>query len=125
MIFSGILCNFAVEMKIIVENRIPYIEGVLEPVAEVSYLPTIDITADAVRDADALLVRTRTQCNEALLAGSTVRFIGSATIGTDHIDLDWCRRHGITGATAAVSTSPPPRLTVAMPCASTPILVPA
>lgn len=83
-------------MKIVVENRIPYIQGILEAVAQVKYLPASDITAQAVRDADAMLVRTRTRCDAALLEGSRVRFIGSATIGTDHIDLDWCRDHGIT-----------------------------
>ena len=83
-------------MKIVVENRIPYIQGMLEPVAHVVYLPAADITPQAVHDADALLVRTRTRCDAALLEGSRVRFIGSATIGTDHIDLDWCRDHGIT-----------------------------
>ena len=82
-------------MKIIVENRIPFIQGLLDAVADVVYLPATDITPVAVRAADALLVRTRTQCDQALLAGSRVRFIGSATIGTDHIDLDWCRAHDI------------------------------
>lgn len=82
-------------MKIIVENHIPYIEGLLEPWARVQYLADADITPAAVRDASALLVRTRTRCNEELLAESSVEFIGTATIGTDHIDLDYCRRRGI------------------------------
>ena len=93
-------------MKIIVENRIPYIRGILETVADVVYLPVSDITAEAVRDADALLVRTRTQCDEALLAGSRVRFIGSATIGTDHIDLAWCHDNGITVCNAPGCNAP-------------------
>lgn len=93
-------------MKIVVENRIPYIQGVLETVADVVYLSSADITADAVHDADVLLVRTRTQCNEALLAGSRVRFIGSATIGTDHIDLDWCRAHDIAVRNAPGCNAP-------------------
>lgn len=93
-------------MKIVVENRIPYIQGILEPVAEVVYLPTSEITPAAVRDANALLVRTRTQCNEALLADSRVRFIGSATIGTDHIDLGWCRAQGITVCNAPGCNAP-------------------
>ena len=93
-------------MKIVVENRIPYIQGALEPVARVAYLPAADITADAVRDADALLVRTRTRCDAALLQGSRVRFIGSATIGTDHIDLEWCRDHGITVCNAPGCNAP-------------------
>ncbi len=93
-------------MKIVVENRIPYIQGILEAVAQVKYLPASDITAQAVRDADVLLVRTRTRCDAALLAGSRVRFIGSATIGTDHIDLDWCRDHGITVCNAPGCNAP-------------------
>ena len=93
-------------MKIVVENRIPYIQGILEAVAQVVYLPASDITSQAVRDADALLVRTRTRCDAALLAGSRVRFIGSATIGTDHIDLDWCRDHGITVCNAPGCNAP-------------------
>ena len=93
-------------MKIVVENRIPYIQGILEAVAQVKYLPAGDITAEAVRDADVLLVRTRTRCDAALLQGSRVRFIGSATIGTDHIDLDWCRDHGITVCNAPGCNAP-------------------
>ena len=82
-------------MKILVEKNIPYIKGLLEPWAQVAYLAADDIDAVAVRDVDALLVRTRTRCDEALLAGSKVQFIGTATIGTDHIDLDYCRSRGI------------------------------
>ena len=93
-------------MKIVVENRIPYIQGVLETVADVVYLPASDITAEAVRDADVLLVRTRTQCDASLLAGSRVRFIGSATIGTDHIDLAWCHDNGITVCNAPGCNAP-------------------
>ena len=70
-------------MKIIVEKNIPYISGILEKYAEVLYLPYQDITPESVKDADALLVRTRTRCDEALLAGSRCKFIGTATIGTD------------------------------------------
>ena len=93
-------------MKIVVENRIPYIQGVLETVADVVYLPASDITAESVRDADVLLVRTRTQCDASLLAGSRVRFIGSATIGTDHIDLAWCHDNGITVCNAPGCNAP-------------------
>ena len=82
-------------MKIIVEDHIPYINGLLEPWAQVQYLPAAAITPAAVRHAQALLVRTRTRCDHELLDGSDVRFVGTATIGTDHIDLDYCRRRGI------------------------------
>lgn len=82
-------------MNIIVESNIPYIQGLLEPWASVTYVPAGDITHAVVRDAQALLVRTRTVCDKVLLEGSDVRFVGTATIGTDHIDLDYCRRRGI------------------------------
>ena len=93
-------------MRIIVDNHIPGIEGVIEPRAQVLYLEPGDITREAVRDADALVVRTRTRCNADLLDGSRVRFIGSATIGTDHIDLDYCASHGITVRNAPGCNAP-------------------
>ncbi len=83
-------------MRIVVDSHIPHIQGLIEPFANVEYLEPVDITTSAVREADALIVRTRTRCNAALLDGSRVKFIGSATIGTDHIDLDYCSSHGIT-----------------------------
>lgn len=88
-------------IRIVVDNAIPMIRGVLEPWAEVVYLPGQDFTAAGVHDADALIVRTRTRCDEPLLRGSRVRLIATATIGFDHIDLDYCRRAGIRVAAAA------------------------
>lgn len=88
-------------MRIVADRNIPYIRGVLEPFAEVVYLGGSAISARDVADADALLVRTRTRCDAALLAGSRVKFIGTATIGSDHIDMEWCAANGITVATAA------------------------
>ncbi len=84
-------------MKIIVEANIPYLRGLLEPFGEVRYLSAPEIDAAAVRDAHTLFVRTRTRCDASLLEGSSVRFIATATIGTDHIDLDYCRRRGGCG----------------------------
>lgn len=88
-------------MKIVADNAIPFLDGVLEPFAEVCRRPGREICAEDVRDADALVIRTRTRCDETLLAGSRVRMIATATIGFDHIDLAWCRRNGIEVATAA------------------------
>lgn len=88
-------------MKIVADNAIPFLDGVLEPFAEVCRRPGREISAEDVRDADALVIRTRTRCDETLLAGSRVRMIATATIGFDHIDLAWCRRNGIEVATAA------------------------
>lgn len=93
-------------MKIVVDSHIPHIQGLLEPCATVLYLEPGDITRETVVDADALIVRTRTRCDAALLDGSRVRFIGSATIGTDHIDLDYCARNGITVRNAPGCNAP-------------------
>ena len=82
-------------MKIIIDNKIPYIKGALEPYAEVIYLPGNLTTAEVVRDADALITRTRTICNQAVLEGSKVKFIATATIGFDHIDTQYCKKAGI------------------------------
>jgi len=87
-------------MKIISDNKIPYIMGALEPFAEVIYLPGNLTTADVVRDADALVTRTRTICNKDVLEGSKVKFIATATIGFDHIDTAYCRSAGIEWANA-------------------------
>lgn len=88
-------------MKIIADSAIPFLQGVLEPWAEVRYLPGSEIAPEEVRDADALLIRTRTRCDERLLGGSRVRLIATATIGFDHIDTAWCAAHGIRVCTAA------------------------
>ena len=82
-------------MKIVCDDKIPFLRGALEPFAEVVYLPGKQTTADVVKDADALITRTRTICNEALLKGSKVRIIATATIGFDHIDTAWCESNGI------------------------------
>lgn len=77
-------------MKIIVDNKIPYIKGALEPFAEVVYLPGSQTTADIVKNADAIITRTRTICNAKLLKDSAVKMIATATIGFDHIDTNFC-----------------------------------
>ena len=82
-------------VKIIVDDKIPYIRGVLEPYAEVVYLPGKQTGRDAVRDADALVTRTRTICSRQVLEGSKVKFIATATIGFDHIDTGYCASAGI------------------------------
>ena len=82
-------------MKIVCDNKIPFLRGALEPYAEVVYLPGKETTAEVVRDADALITRTRTACNASLLKGSRVRVIATATIGFDHIDTAWCEANGI------------------------------
>ena len=82
-------------MKIIIDDKIPYIRGAFESVAEVVYLPGSKTTPEIAADADAIVTRTRTICNEKLLAGSSVKFIATATIGYDHIDTEYCDSVGI------------------------------
>ena len=88
-------------MKIVIDSAIPFIAGVLEPYAEVVYLSGDSFTSELVADASALVVRTRTRCNRELLEGSKVEAIATATIGFDHIDLEYCKEHNIEVATAA------------------------
>lgn len=88
-------------MKIVVDDKIPYIrETLAEITPDTVYIKGSEITADDVRDADALIVRTRTRCDEKLLAGSRVKFVATATIGFDHIDTAYCERQGIAWTNA-------------------------
>ena len=83
-------------MKIVVDDKIPYIREKLAILADdVVYLRGSEIKADDVCDADALIVRTRTRCDEQLLAGSRVQFVATATIGFDHIDTNYMAHSGI------------------------------
>ena len=88
-------------MKVIVDDKIPYIrEALREMSVEAQYVEGSKFTSAIVRDADALIVRTRTHCDGALLEGSRVQFIATATIGYDHIDTGYCDSHGIRWANA-------------------------
>ncbi len=83
------------KINILADKAIPFLEGVFEPYANVRYIPGGEIDAESVKDADVLMIRTRTKCNAQLLDGSRVKFIATATIGTDHIDFPYCDSHGI------------------------------
>ena len=86
-------------MKIVVDDKIPYIREALAKITpDVVYLRGMDMGAADVRDADALIVRTRTRCDERLLGGSSVKFIATATIGFDHLDTGYLARAGISWA---------------------------
>jgi erythronate-4-phosphate dehydrogenase len=87
-------------MKIVTDHKIPFIRGVFEPHAEVLYLPGSEIRREHLLKADCLVVRTRTRCSRELLEGSQVKFIGTATIGYDHIDTKWCNDHEIVWTNA-------------------------
>lgn len=82
-------------LKIVADDKIPFLQGALEHVAQVVYLPGNKISRDHLNDADALIVRTRTKCDETLLKGTPVKMIASATIGFDHIDTNYCEASGI------------------------------
>ncbi|MDD3108405.1 MAG: 4-phosphoerythronate dehydrogenase [Alistipes sp.] len=86
---------------IVADCAIPFLQGTLEPYATVDYLQGSAITHDDLRKADALIVRTRTRCDAAMLEGTPVRLIATATIGYDHIDSTYCAAHGIEVVTAA------------------------
>lgn len=88
-------------MKVIVDNKIPFIKEAIEAIAdEVAYAAGKDFTPTLVKDADALIIRTRTQCDKQLLENSNVSFIATATIGFDHIDTDYCRKADIAWTNA-------------------------
>jgi erythronate-4-phosphate dehydrogenase len=87
-------------MKIVIDDKIPYIKGALEPFGDIVYLSGPKTTPEVVKDADAIITRTRTICNEKLLAGSSVKFIATATIGYDHIDTEYCDKAGIAWTNA-------------------------
>ena len=104
-------------MRIVADDKIPFLKGVFEPYAEVRYLPGGAIRQEDLRNADALITRTRTRCNRELLAGTPVRFIATATIRFHHIDaaamkeleIDWtnapgCNARSVAGYLAAALT---------------------
>jgi erythronate-4-phosphate dehydrogenase len=74
-------------MRIVADENMPLVEALFGTLGEVVRLPGRSMTSADVRDADALLVRSVTRVTRELLEGSRVRFVGTATIGTDHIDL--------------------------------------
>jgi erythronate-4-phosphate dehydrogenase len=103
-------------VKIVADDKIPFLKGALEPFAEMVYLPGKEINNDNIRDADALLIRTRTKCSESLLRGTNVKFIGTATIGFDHIDTRYCESNNIywTNAPGCNSSSVQQYITTAL-----------
>jgi erythronate-4-phosphate dehydrogenase len=92
-------------MKIIADENIPCVEQAFASLGEVTLVQGRNMQPAHVRDADILLVRSVTRVDENLLAGSAVRFVGSATIGFDHVDLDYLSRRGIGFSTAPGSNA--------------------
>ena len=87
-------------MRLIVDENLPFTEAFFGKTAELIYLPGSAIKPADVKDADGLLVRSVTQVNQQLLQGSRVKFVGTATIGVDHIDEAWLNTAGISFASA-------------------------
>ncbi|MDI6804495.1 MAG: 4-phosphoerythronate dehydrogenase [Bacteroidota bacterium] len=87
-------------MKFVVDKNIPLVEKGFNSIGDVTTIETGEFTPDVVRDADVLVVRSETKVNKSLLDGSRVKFVGTATIGTDHIDLGYLKSKGITFASA-------------------------
>ncbi|MEP0548773.1 MAG: 4-phosphoerythronate dehydrogenase [Rhodothermales bacterium] len=91
--------------RIIADANIPHAEEVFGRIGRVTLLPGQQIDSRAVTEADALLVRSVTRVDETLLHGSPVRFVGSATIGTDHVDHAYLKERGIAFAHAPGSNA--------------------
>ena len=82
-------------MKFIADKAIPHINEAFSTIGEVTLMPAHEITSTAVKNADGLLVRTTTRISQELLDNSKIRFVGTATIGTDHVDGSFLDRKGI------------------------------
>ena len=93
-------------VTIVADAHIPFLRGALEPFCRMIYLPGNKIGREELQNAQGLIVRTRTLCNSALLEGTPVRFIASATIGFDHIDAAFCQSQGISWHHAAGCNAP-------------------
>ena len=83
-------------MKIVIDSKIPYIKGYAEFLGETIYKPGAEICPADIKDADAMIIRTRTHCDKVLLEGSNIKFIATATIGYDHIDTAYLKETGIS-----------------------------
>ncbi|MCF7955746.1 MAG: 4-phosphoerythronate dehydrogenase [Phycisphaerae bacterium] len=92
-------------MKIIADMNIPFVKECFSSIGDVTLVGGRDITPGLVKDADILLVRSITKVNEELLGGSRVKFAATATIGMDHIDLDYLDRGGIGFSSAPGSNA--------------------
>ncbi len=92
-------------MKIVADSAIPFVDFAFGSYGDLVKLESKLIDSNAVRDADAIIVRSETKVDERLIAGSNVQFVGTATIGTDHVDADFLKSKGIAFASAPGSNS--------------------
>ncbi len=82
-------------MKILVDENMPYAPLLFSRLGEVQAVPGRPIPQEALKEADALMVRSVTKVNAELLSNTSIRFVGTATAGTDHVDIDWLAQQGI------------------------------
>nr|WP_113865063.1 4-phosphoerythronate dehydrogenase PdxB [Brenneria salicis]NMN91032.1 erythronate-4-phosphate dehydrogenase [Brenneria salicis ATCC 15712 = DSM 30166]RBP66528.1 4-phosphoerythronate dehydrogenase [Brenneria salicis ATCC 15712 = DSM 30166]RLM32023.1 erythronate-4-phosphate dehydrogenase [Brenneria salicis ATCC 15712 = DSM 30166] len=82
-------------MKILVDENMPYARELFSRLGEVRAVPGRPLPVEALKGADALMVRSVTNVNAELLNGAAVKFVGSATAGTDHVDQNWLAANGI------------------------------
>ncbi|BBR59805.1 MULTISPECIES: 4-phosphoerythronate dehydrogenase PdxB [Enterobacteriaceae] len=82
-------------MKILVDENMPYARELFSRLGDVTAVPGRPIPTEALTDADALMVRSVTKVNEALLGDKAIKFVGTATAGTDHVDQTWLKQAGI------------------------------
>ncbi|MCX5634878.1 MAG: 4-phosphoerythronate dehydrogenase, partial [Planctomycetota bacterium] len=92
-------------MKIVADGNIPFVKECFSSLGEVKVVGGREITPTLIADTDILLVRSITPTGQDLLAGSRVRFVGTATIGFDHIDVDYLRKRNIGFASAPGSNA--------------------
>jgi erythronate-4-phosphate dehydrogenase len=95
----------AVAVRIVADENIPYVREAFASLGEVTAVPGRGLTRAALTDAEVLLVRSVTKVGPELLAGTRVRFVATATIGTDHVDTNYLRERGIGFASAPGSNA--------------------
>lgn len=87
-------------MKLLIDENISFAEEAFSQFGEVELLPGRSINKNKVQNADVLIVRSITNVNEELLEGTHVKFVGTATIGTDHVDIEYLNKSGIKFSSA-------------------------
>jgi len=92
-------------MKIAADVNIPFVKEAFKNFGEVELFPGRDIENKMVKDADILLVRSVTKVNKELLSGTKIKFVATATIGIDHIDIDYLNENKIGFASAPGSNA--------------------
>jgi erythronate-4-phosphate dehydrogenase len=101
----SVICNGEIIMRIIADANIPFVKDCFSSIGEVEVFPGREIRPDVVGDADCLLVRSVTRVDSDLLTGSRVRFVGTATIGFDHIDIEYLAKNNVGFASAPGSNA--------------------